>query len=450
MEPPRTQPASFGRAVLGLGAVRLLSVTAGFGTGILGARFLGPSGLGAATVALTIGLIAGVVFNVGLNIAAIYLLGRRKEEREAIVGSLTRLALVAGACALLITAASWPILSGLVRAEGRGYLGPLAGLIAASVILYEFGGALVLGLRRMGTYAIAELVRGGATLVLTLLVLAAIAASDGGFVLAAAGGYASGALVSFIATRRMLGHLPLTWDAPIARAALSIGVRGQLGNILQYLNLRLDQLLVPALLQLQAAGIYAIAVRVSEVVAQIASSAASLIFPAVATRDEVASTELTERTVRLAILLVSATAIVLGVISEPLLVVGFGEDFRSGTATVRILLVAMVPLAAARILAGDLKGRGRPGLVSAVMVATLALTVTFDLLLIPMLGIEGAGLASLAAYSGSAVLLAIAFHQTTGASFARLLPGASDVHALARFPFTVMRAQFARPGENDE
>jgi O-antigen/teichoic acid export membrane protein len=421
---------TFARAVLGLGIVRLLAVAAGFGTAVAGARLLGPSGLGSASVALTTGLIAGVVFNCGINIAAIYLLGRGRDRSHAIVGSLTVMALCAAAVAFFVTTALWHQISDVVTAQPRDYLGPVAGFVAATVILYEFGGAVVLGLGQMQTYTRAELTRATATFALTWILLTTMSASDAAFVSAAAAAYVAAAIVPFIAIRRELDTIPISWNPPIAREALSIGVRGQLGNILQYLNLRVDQLFVPALLQLHAAGIYAIAVRVSEVVAQIASSAASLIFPAVARGTDTDSTVLTERTIRITIVVVAAAAVVLGLLAEPLHVIGFGEEFRGGTATVRLLLVAMVPLTVARILAGDLKGRGRPGLVSAVMAMTLVLTVMFDLLLIPLWGIEGAALASVIAYGASALLLGLAFVQITPASLGRLVPRPADIAAL--------------------
>lgn len=69
---------------------------------------------------------------------------------------------------------------------------------------------------------------------------------------------------------------------PVTAEGLGIGLRRQVGNVLQFLNLRLDQLLVPAVLSLSSAGVYLIAVRVSEALAQISGAAGSLIFPEVA------------------------------------------------------------------------------------------------------------------------------------------------------------------------
>ena len=437
---------AFARAVLGLGAVRLLGVPLGFATAVLGARFLGPGNLGAASVALAVGLISGVIFNVGINIAVIYLLGRRAHERDAVAGTLLRLAAMVAVAAFAFGVGAWPIISTLANAAGRPELGLAAGLVAAAVIGYEFAGALLLGLGRSGAYTTTELVRGAGTLLATWLLLS-LALADGGFVLGAALGYAVSAGASLALARRTLGSLPSGWDPRIARTALGIGIRGQVGNVLQYLNLRLDQLLVPALLDLPAAGVYAVSVRVSEVVAQVASASGSLIFPSVASHEDARATELTERTVRLAVLLVAAAALVLVLLAGPLLAVAFGDEFERGATTVRILLVAMIPLSVTRILAGDLKGRGRPGLVSWVMAAAVALTVLLDLLLIPRLQIEGAALASLIAYTASASLLAGAFSRITGAPFRSLLPVARDLRTIARSPGLLLgrRAEDSEP-----
>lgn len=433
---------TFARAVLNLGAVRLAAVLLGFGTGVLGARYLGPAGLGAASVALTVGLITGVIFNGGINIAVIYLLGRRRDDEDVIVGSLSVIAGVASVGAFVFAVVTWPVIGPLAGVAGREYLGPVAAIVSASVIWYEFGGAVILGFGRMGSYTVSELARGGATFAFTWLLLS-LATGDGAFVLAASLGYAVSAGASFFVARRTMGHWPRRWDMQTARGALAIGGRGQIGNVLQYLNLRLDQLLVPALLNLQAAGIYAIAVRASEVVAQVASAASSLIFPSVAADEDIRSTELTERTVRIAILLVSAAALVLGLIAEPLLTLAFGEAFRSGVLTLRTLLVAMVPLTAARVLAGDLKGRGRPGLVSLVMVSIVALTAILDVTLIPVFGIEGAAVASVIAYTASAMLLAVAFSRVTGARMSLLLPAMADLRTIASGSARIWRQRMA-------
>lgn len=87
----------------------------------------------------------------------------------------------------------------------------------------------------------------------------------------------------------------------------------------------------------------------------------------------------------------------------------------------------MLPLALARILAADLKGRGRPGLVSIGTGIGAILTVIADVTLIPVLGIEGAALASLLAYAGTAVILLGCYRRVSGGRLLALLPRPSDI-----------------------
>ena len=298
---------------------------------------------------------------------------------------------------------------------------------------FEFGGAVLLGLGLSGAYVTAELFRGAGTLVVTATLLFTFWRADTGFVMAAlvAQAVALGFVIHRI--RDSVGTLRPRPNMTVIGEGLAIGLRGQIGNVLQYLNLRLDQLLVPAFLSLSSAGVYLIAVRVSEALAQIGGAASSLIFPAVARQADAFATVTTERAVRVLVLLLAFGGVLLGLIADLLLSVAFGPEFSGGALTLRILLLAMIPLSVARVLAGDLKGRGRPGLVSLAMLLAVVVTVALDVLLIPTLGIEGAAIASVIAYSVAAAALVVCFLRLTGASGRNLVPRASDVQMMVRF-----------------
>ena len=156
-------------------------------------------------------------------------------------------------------------------------------------------------------------------------------------------------------------------------------MRGQIGNVLQLVSLRLDQLIVPAFLSLSSAGVYLIAVRATEALAQVGSAAGSLIFPEVARQGDAMVTTSDGAGARATSLIIAVAGLVLGLLAEPFLAIAFGPEFTSGSLTLRIMLVAMLPLSMARVLAGDLKGRGRPGTVSIAMGLAAIITVLLDL-----------------------------------------------------------------------
>jgi Na+-driven multidrug efflux pump len=108
-------------------------------------------------------------------------------------------------------------------------------------------------------------------------------------------------------------------------------------------------------------------------------------------------------------------------------------------------MLAMIPLAITRLLAGDMKGRGRPGLVSLSAGTALIATVVLDLTLIPRFGIEGAALASFLAYSVGAIVIVLAYRRTTGASVREFVPRLDDVRWLVARGRAI-RIPRARPG----
>ena len=429
--PPRRR--SFGTRVAGLTAVRLVTVAAGFLTSVVAARLLGTHGVGAAGAAVALATVAAIVANGGINISTIFLLGQRPADVRRILAALIPLALGAAILAAILLAAASAVIGPSIGLGDRPDLFLAAAGLAAAIVAYEFIGAIVLGLGQTKTYVTSELVRGVGTLVVTAALLVSVLRSDVGFVLAA--GIAIVAAAAFNARRvvRSIGPVAPRIDTDVAGEALGIGLRGQIGNILQLMNLRLDQLIVPAFLSLSSAGVYVIAVRVAEALAQVGSAAASLIFPEVARQTDRFDTSMTERAVRATTVLVAVAALVIGVLAEPFLSIAFGAEFAEGSLALRILLIAMLPLSLVRILAGDMKGRGRPGTVSVAMGLAAVVTVGLDLILIPRLGIAGAALASVVAYTAAATLLGASFVRLTGADARALVPGSSDARALLRF-----------------
>lgn len=414
-----------------LAGARLASVASFFGVSVVAARLLPPDAVGSAAAGQTIGMIAALVGNGGLNIATIYFLQRRPDERASLVPRLTALAIIACALAFGLVLLSAPLVLGPVIDADAWSLLWVAAAMAAAMIGFEFGGALMLGFGRNGGYTLMELVRGAGSLAAVGVLLLGPMRSDSGFVIGLAAGYGLAAAIGLVVTDRSGASILPRFDGGVAREAVGFGIRGQAGNIFTFLGSRLDLLLVPALLDLRAAGLYVIAVRVSDVVGQAATAAASLVFPRVAGLAD-QGTELTERTVRMMLVVVVAMAVVLGLMGETLLRIAFGPAYEASTTALLILLVATIPLSVSRIVSADLKGRGRPGLVSWAAVVTVVTTVALDLLLIPAFGIEGASVASLLAYAAGMVAVLWAYRAVTSGRLAAMVPRPADARRLAQ------------------
>lgn len=420
----------FAAQVILLVGARLASVGAFFGVSVVAARLLPPEGVGSAAVGQTIGMIAALVANGGLNIATIYFLQRRPDQRASLVPRLVAVAIGACALSVVLVLATAPLALGLVVGEDGWPLLLAAAAMGATMIAFEFSGALLLGHGLTGAFTLMELTRGIGSLLAVALLLVGPMRSDTGFVAGLALGYAAASLLGLARTRRAGSALAPRVDGALAREAIGFGVRGQVGNVFQFLGARLDLLLVPALLDLRSAGLYVIAVRVSDVVGQAATAASSLVFPHVAGQAD-RSTQLTERTMRMMLLVVIVTAALIALAGDLLLRIAFGDVYADGTAALLVLLVATIPLSTGRVLAADLKGRGRPGLVSWAALVTVGATIVLDVTLIPAFGILGAAAASLFAYALGTIALLAAYRRVTDGRLLALVPRPSDIGQLA-------------------
>lgn len=423
---------TLGSAVIALTGARLLAAGAQFIAGILAARLLDPAAVGVAGVGLTVGWIVAICANGGLNIAAIYFLGRRPEERDVLIPRFVGLGLGAVAVAVLATAIAAPIVGVAVLDQQAPALFAAAAGLGAGTLAYELTGALLLGIGNRRAYVGADIIRSVASLGATIVVLAVVSRTAEGYVAATAIGTVVPAVFALVVVRRRVPSIRPRANKAFGKDALRLGLAGQVGNILSFLNLRLDLLLVPALVRLEAAGIYFIATRVAEVVGQASNAAAAMLFPHVAAQEDRDDTTTTERTSRWTLLASLAAAAVLAAIASPLLGWFFGDAYRAGSLALLWLLGSMLPLALARVLGADLKGRGRPGLVSISTGVGAVVTVVANLALIPPFGIEGAAVASVLAYLTSAITMAVFYRRVTGGALLRLLPRPADLVELVR------------------
>jgi O-antigen/teichoic acid export membrane protein len=420
-----------------LTGARLVAVLAQFVAGVLAARLLQPAALGAASVGLSAGWVLSIVANGGLNISAIYYLGRRPGRARALVQALLPLLAVALAAALVLAVVSTPLVGPLTLSRPGWQALPLlvaAGVLATGTVGFEVSGSVLLGLHDRRGYVLADLTRSVCTLLAVLVLLVGPMRTAIGYVLATAVGVAAPALWLGARVRRRLGPLRPRWDAGFAREVARTGVKGQPSNVLTFLTLRLDMLLVPALVGLGPAGVYFVATRVAEVVAQLSNAAAAMLFPHVAASaaDQRHATRTTERVMRLTLTGTVLGGAVLAGCAPLLLSRIFGSAYRSGTMSVMIMLAAMVPLAMGRVLAADLKGRGRVGVVSIAAGVGVAVTVLADVTLLPVWGIAGAAAASVLAYAATAVMLTMVYRRATGAAVTALCPRPADVVELVR------------------
>jgi len=233
----------------------------------------------------------------------------------------------------------------------------------------------------------------------------------------------------------LLRRVPRPWppDLRLLRAAVGFGARLMPGTIAVFLLFRSDLFLVQHFRGLEATGVYAVATSLA-LFYQLLGNAAERAFTPRALRSS--PEEARQRTpllTRCYVLLNLPVAAVAASLAFPLVPLVYGQAFAGAALPFILFLPGLVLGNVGNLVNTDLIGRGRPGWGSWSATASLALNLLLNLWWIPRLGIVGAALASLVAYSLHGLILGLVYRRLTGVPLHRLyVPGPADLRALLR------------------
>lgn len=394
---PRPLSASFATsaAILGLSLL----------TGVLLARVLGPHDRGAlAAVLLWPGMLA-TIGSLGVVDAIVFHAARSAATVAALAGTSVVIAVAQSALLVGIGASILPIvLSGYGEESVRAGLLLLAYIPLNLLALYLM--AILNGLHRFCWFQSLRLVTVG----VTAAALVGLTLAGALTVTTAALAYLAANLLTCLAAA-VLVHLAcagrLAVSRSLGRELLAYGLRTHVGTCSSALNERLDQLAISVFLGPVQLGLYVVAVTLSSVATLVGSSASLIALPAVARLEPGAERTAAARRLVVLTTLGSAAVAIPGVVLAPKVIsLCFGDEFRGAAPVARVLLVAAVLLAAGRVLGAVLKAVDRPLDAGVAELLGLGVTVAALAILLPGLGLLGAGLASLLAYAVATVWMA--------------------------------------------
>ena len=372
---------------------------------VLVARLLGPSLRGEYALVALVAALAGTASTLGLEywVARATARGLGEAPVRAVMRRHIRRAslLLALAGAGAAVALDW----------GHATLDPSVAAAATGMAVANVVSMLHLGLlggqRRMARVSVAQVLGAttyaGLVALLLLTGMASVAA-----VTAAA--MASTAVLALAATTR-------NRTAPVAprreqlAEARSLGVPAMLGELATLGAQRLDLVAVALLLGPGDVGRYAVALALAELLWIIPNGASQVLLPQVALDERGRATgPLVVLTTAMGLL----SALGLSLAGPALVPALFGDAFAGAVHALPWLAVAAVVLGAWKLLLADLAARGRTRLrLTTALVATVVM-LGADAVLVPIWGIGGAGMGSLAAYGVAAVLAARAWVSSGG------------------------------------
>ena len=221
-------------------------------------------------------------------------------------------------------------------------------------------------------------------------------------------------------------------SAALARRMYAFGMRGQLGSLMQLLNLRFNFIFLGALAGPAALGIYAVAAKYAEFLRLLPIAANWVLYPQFARADAGLAAASSRRMILRAGAVTAGASIPLAVAAGFVVPFLFGQVFGAAVLPAQILLVGLAAEGVGGVVTAFLFGRGRPGLNSLAAGAGVVVTLVLDVILIPRYGAVGAAAASSAAYLTTTVSLVLWYRHVTrtissGGSPAPVIEGLTSI-----------------------
>jgi O-antigen/teichoic acid export membrane protein len=373
-----------------LGA-RVLILGNNVATGVITARYLGAQGRGEQAAMIVWAVFFGNLMTFGLPSALIYQSRRTPEQQPAFFLAALVAGTVLGLLATFIGIVLMPLWLSQYSPEVIFYARVFMVLAPFGLLQQVFAAAF----EASGDFGAANQLRCLVPLS-TLIILLLLVLADQMTPLTSAMAYTLNCLpVFFWMLHRLWQQFKPTWQGvrKAYRVLLSYGVRAYGNEILNTLSLQVDQVLVVGLLSSEFMGIYVVALSLSRMLRVFQASITTVLFPKIAAQPLAEIVALTVRVARINVVMTVVVGALLCGFGPFLLRLLYGSEFVEATLVFRLLVIEIVLSGAVQILAQALMAAECPGMVTIVQAVGIATNAGLAIVLIPLYGLMGAGVA---------------------------------------------------------
>ncbi len=381
-------------------------------TGVLLARTLGPTGRGLMTTVMIWPAILVWAGGLSFGYANIHFAASEPGTRQKLFANSFWIAIGLG---LAIGLPSALVLPHFVKLNQSQHLLLVISLILLPLGMWsDFAASLLQGtgrFDRLGMIRIAAPLLTAIALfflwgIHTLTVTTAVIASW-------IGGWTQIALTMNFLWRE--GYVAFRPDGALLKRSWTYSSRIHIGTLANLANGRIDQLIMTLLVAPKALGLYVFAVTFSELLRQGTASIAVVVFPRVSAETvQLEKQAMASQAVRWTLLAACICAVILAIAAPTFVALVWGKRFVDAIPTIYVLLPGTVALGAASTMTVSLNGAGRPGTGTVAELASLVVMLPLLWLLLPHLGILGAGVASTCGYCVNCIVSSFYFAQTFG------------------------------------
>ena len=204
------------------------------------------------------------------------------------------------------------------------------------------------------------------------------------------------------------------WGNGLIKEGIAYGIKSHGLLLINFLNYRIDILLLKHFSNDTAVGFYSLAVGMAELMWLVPNATVAPLFSGVAASEAADRSMITMRTVRWSLLFLSALSVGGIFLGRPFIHLLYGAAFLPSYLPFLWLLPGICLFPIFKLLGVDLAARGYPGFGTIASAIALLTNIFANILLIPHMGITGAALASTLSYSCMSLVCLSFFIRVTG------------------------------------
>jgi len=364
------------------------------------ARALGVEGKGTLSLLLLVPHMLGLFLGAGIGLANVYYVGTQRLDVSTLTQNSVGFAIVATIFGIILVGAG--AFSGGLTWVLPNIPAPLVYVALIGFPVALLGGYLnsvLHGLQRIATLNLLTIIQSAATLLLNVVLVVGFKLQLIGALIASLSTSAVNLSIVIVLLHRLGGRFRPAWNPLVIRTTLSYGLRGYVGNILQFFNYRLDMFIINYFLGSSGAGLYSVSVAIAELLWYLPNAVGFVILPKAAASEARDMNRFTPRVFGITLALTALGGVGIAVLGQPFIRLIYSSDFLPAYTPLLALLPGVVLLGSAKVLTNEIAGRGYPHYNSINSALALVVTIGLDMLLIPRYGVLGAAIASSAAYT---------------------------------------------------
>jgi O-antigen/teichoic acid export membrane protein len=211
------------------------------------------------------------------------------------------------------------------------------------------------------------------------------------------------------------------------------GTWAQVGNVLQLFNYRSSFYFIELFLGKAALGVYSVGAQISEGVWLISRSMSMVQFARISNaEDKEYSARLTLLFVKFSVLITFLAIGIILVLPSSFFILVFGIEFAGIRLVMMSMAVGIVMLSASIVISPYFSGTGKPFINTIASGLGLIFTIALGFLLVPRMGITGAGVAASVAYTVTTLFQVVVFIRHTHCKAADFLITSRDINLITR------------------